>query len=160
MSARHLPARDYDAIKAAFRRLVRTCGGPAQAADITRSDKARLSRYGAPDESMNAPVDVVADLEAESGKPEVTRVLADLSGYLLIPQPPQHGDPVWIEHLGALGKEAGEAIARLSQALSNGGTITAEEVRDLELIREVSEAMEVLARIKHALQEVERGAER
>ena len=76
--------------------------------------------------------------------------MADLQGYLLISKPPTTGEAQWVEHLGSLAKEAGEAFA-------HGGTISAEEVHDLELRREVAEAMEALARIDKALEAVERG---
>ena len=77
--------------------------------------------------------------------------MADLQGYLLIPKPPTKGDARWVEHLGSLAKEAGEAMAKLGEAFARGGTITADEVREMELRREVAEAMEVLARIDKAL---------
>lgn len=153
---RVFPACSYMALKAAFRRLTKAVGGQESAATITRVDFQRIGRYGRAHEAMFAPVDVVADLEADAGEPMVTRALADLQGYLLVPKPPTQGDAEWVEHLGALAKEAGEAIAKLGQAFAHGGTITADEVRDMELRREVAEAMEVLARIDKALESVER----
>jgi len=110
-----------------------------------------LGRYGRASEGMFAPVDVVADLEQDAGEPIVTRYLADLQGYVLFAKPPAHGDAEWVAHLGALGKEAGEAMARLSEALASGGVVTAQEVRDLELRREIGDVIEVLARIDSAL---------
>lgn len=154
---RVFPACSYMALKAAFRRLTKAVGGQESAASITRVDFQGIGRYGRAHEAMFVPVDVVADLEADAGDPLVTRAMADLQGHLLVPKPPAEGDPEWVEHLGALGKEAGEAIARLSEAFAHGGTITADEVREMELRREVAEAMEVLARIDKALEAVERG---
>ena len=154
---RTFPAYSYQALKAAFRRLTKTVGGQESAAGVTRVDYQRIGRYGRAHEAMFAPVDVVADLEADAGEPLVTRVMADLQGYLLVPKPPGTGDAQWVEYLGALAKESGEAMARLGEAFAQGGTITREEVRDMELRREVTEAMEVLARIDKALEAVERG---
>lgn len=146
----------YLGLKAAFRRLTKSVGGQESAASITRVDHQRIGRYGRAHEPMFAPVDVVADLEHDAGVPMVTRALADLQGYLLIPKPPTTGDARWVEHLGALAKEAGEAIAKLGTAFAEGGTITGEESRRMELRREVAETMEVLARIDKALEAVER----
>ncbi len=159
MLGRAFPAPAYQALKAAFRRLTKAAGGQESAASVTRVDHQRIGRYGRAQEPMFAPVDVVADLEADVGEPHVTRMLADLQGCLLIPKPPLQGDPEWIAHLGALGKEAGEALSCLSEALESDGKITADEVRDMELRREVREAMEVLARVDQALAAVERAGE-
>ena len=145
----------YLTLKGAQRRLNKAVGGLESGASITRVDYQRLSRYGSPNEALFAPVDVVADLEADAGEPIVTKALAALNGHLVIPKPPADGDPKWVEHLGALGKEAGEAMARLAEAFAQGGTITAEESKSMELRREVAEAMEVLARIDKALERIE-----
>lgn len=157
MHARIFPSVSYLSLKAAFRRLTKAVGGQESAASITRVDFQRIGRYGRTHEAMFAPVDVVADLESDAGEPLVTRAMADLQGYLLIPKPPTTGDAQWVEHLGSLAKEAGEAMAKLGEAFAHGGTITAAEVRDMDLRREVREAMEALARIDKALETVERG---
>ena len=151
MLGRVFSESEYMALKTAFRRLTKAVGGQESAASVTRVDFQRIGRYARPNEPSFAPIDVVADLEADLGNPMITRVLADMQGYILIAKPPVEGERRWIEHLGALGKEAGEAIARLSEAFADGGTITAEDVRKLELPREISETMEVLARIDSAL---------
>lgn len=150
----------YLRLKAAARALVKQAGGQEAAAMVTRAGHQTLSRYGLPDDAAFMPVDVVADLEADVGQPVITRVLADLSGHLLVARPKVDGaDPEWIERLSALAKESGEAIARLGQALSVGGTITADEVRDLELRRELREAAEVLAAIDLVLARIETDGE-
>lgn len=157
-AARYLPLNDYLALKAACRALVRACGGPNAAAGITRSDAPRLSRYGAAEEAMHAPLDVIADLEAEAGTPEVTRVLAGFLGYVLVPKPKADvRGGVSIGDVGALAKEAGEAIAFLGQALGAPEALTAAKCRKMGLRREVREAMEVLARIDGALEALEEG---
>ena len=156
---RAFPSSAYLSIKAGFRRLTKAVGGQESAASITRVDYQRIGRYGRPHEGMFPPVDVIADLEADAGDPIVTRILAGLQGHILIPLPPADADPAWVAHLGALGKEAGEAIARLSEALADDGKITADEVRDMNLRDEVREAMEVLARIDKALLQIEEAGE-
>ncbi len=151
MNARFLPERDYMAIKAAMRSLVRKCGGPHAAADLTRSDAARLSRYGAAHEAMHAPVDVLADLEAEAKSPDVTRVLADLSGFLLVPKPQVGGEMLDAMALGRLAREQGEALAAFGDALADG-EVRPEEAAKLR--KEVMDAMAELARLDVALKDL------
>ena len=158
--ARALRAVDYIALKTSARRLVKAAGGVESAAQATRVGHAQLGRYGDQKSQENMAVDVVADLESDVGAPIVTRALATLSGHLLIPIPPAVGDAEWIGHLGALGKEFGEAMSKLSEAFRNGGTITAEESREMELRREVNEAMEALAKIAKALEALEAAEEK
>ena len=147
----------YLSLKAAFRRLTKAAGGQQAAASLTRVDFQRIGRYGSPNEAMHVPIDVVADLERDVGLPMVTHELADLAGYILIPKPPAGADAYWVACLGELGKEAGEAIAKLAEALNNDGRIDGDEVRRLGLRQEVREAMEVLAKIDQALIKVEAG---
>lgn len=153
-------AATYLRLKASARALVKKAGGQESAASITRAGHQTLSRYGLPDDATFMPVDVVADLEADIDAPVITRVLADLAGYLLIAKPPVvDADPEWISRLAALAKESGEAISKLAEALSAGGTITADEIRDLSLRQELREAAEVLATIDLALARIESGGE-
>jgi len=116
---RAFPACSYMALKAAFRRLTKTVGGQESAASITRVDYQRIGRYGRAHEPMFAPIDVVADLESDAGCPMVTRAMADLQGYLLIPKPPTTGDAQWVEHLGAGGgsRRQGPGPARIGRAV-------------------------------------------
>lgn len=148
------PAAAYLALKAAVRRLTKGCGGQEAAAQVTRVDFQRIGRYGRPHEAQHAPVDVIADLEADSGEPMVTRVLADLQGYVLVPKPGARAVPVGIEHLGQVGREAGDVIAGLSDALADG-EVTAGECRDLNLRRQVRELMEALATVDLSLERLE-----
>ena len=149
-------AQAYLGLKTAMRRLTRAVGGQESAASITRVRAHQtIGRYGRPQDAEHAPVDVVADLEADVGEPIVTRVLADLLGYVLVKKTGGGGPRDWTANLGALAKEAGEAIARLGEAYASGGTITAEESTRMDLRREVREAMEVLGRIDRMLRELE-----
>ena len=151
-AARHFGNDHYLLIKAATRKLIKFNGGLEAAATSTRVQRASLQRYGSVDNMEQfIPVDVVADLEAESGRFVVTKALARAAGFFLVPMPPASGDAKWVKHLGDLGKEAGEVISKLAEALTVGGDISAEEVKDLDLLREVAEAQDVLASIELAL---------
>lgn len=150
-------AGDYLRLKAATRRLVDEAGGQESAASITRiSSHATVGRYCRTQDTEFAPIDVIADWEADTGNPLVTRALADLAGLIVIPKPSVEGDPVWVARLGALAKEAGEAIARVGEALGDG-TITAEESKRLSLREQMSDVLRVAAEMEAALKAMEDG---
>ena len=144
-----LARRDYDRIRASTRTLVDRAGGPVFAArEIVRVDAARLSRYGAPHETCFIPVDVVADLEAEVGEPIVTRVLADLCGFVLIPKPGAKGDPDWLRCASAVIRECAEVSGAIGAALAEDGTISEQEAA--QIARQAHKAMEQLAAVEQA----------
>lgn len=83
---RTLPSVSYTAIRAATRRLVDEAGGTEAAAMVTRVQKSSLSNYGSVNNGEHfIPADAIADLEHDIGKPIVTRELARLAGYELVP---------------------------------------------------------------------------
>ena len=115
-SARQLPRHDYLAIKAATRRLIETAGGQNAAAAATRVGHTSLSRYGHPDAPADfAPVDVIADLEAECGVPIVTRELASLAGFALTPVSAKQLDSHTA--IAGIARESGELLGALAEAL-------------------------------------------
>lgn len=156
MSGRKLAGAEYQALKTAFRALAKACGGLEAAAMETRVGDTQLQRYQSPHEpEAFAPVDVIADLEREAGRPVVTRALARLAGHVLFPLPPAAGSGPWVVRLAAVAQEAGEALAGLGQALADDGEITGDEARRLGLRRLCADAIEALAEVDHALAQVE-----
>ncbi|MEK9722111.1 MAG: phage regulatory CII family protein [Rhodospirillaceae bacterium] len=156
MSDRPSSETERNALKSAFRLLLKRAGGQESAAFVTRGAHQSLNRYGNPSiPEIHAPIDVVVDLERDVGEPIVTRRLADLAGFVLFAKPPANADPDWVARLGRLAKEVGEAMARIGEAVASGGTVTAEESRRLELRREIAEGLSALAAIDHVLREVE-----
>jgi len=145
----------YRALKAAARMAIREAGGLESAAAVTRVERSSLSRYEQPGADLFMPADVMLDLDAANGVPHLTRELARRLGHVLIELPRLDGTGVWGRHLGDVAKECGEAIAVVGAALSVGGTITAEEVRGLDILREVDEAIERLVVLKAALTRLE-----
>jgi len=118
---RQLPARDYASLKAEFRDLVEAGGGVTRAARITRVNAPRLSNYCSSQDSSFAPVDVIADLEAEVGEPIVTRILADLSGYVLVRKAAVEHPVETIDRAAAPVMQAvGKAMMELGTALRDG----------------------------------------
>ncbi|RXF72093.1 phage regulatory CII family protein [Hansschlegelia zhihuaiae] len=147
-AARQLPERDYLALKAATRELVKRCGGQEAAARATRVNHQSLSRYGSLEDAQNfSPVDVIADLEAEIGEPIVTRELASLAGRTLADV--ASGDAMAPAlRLVRLIKETGEVKSALAEALADGRI---DEAERLTIRREAREAIAELERLIHAL---------
>lgn len=151
------PRSAYNALKAATRRLTEMAGGLEPASCVTRVRKSQLGDYGNPHTTESfMPVDVLLDIEASLGEPVLTRELARLQGHVLIAIPQANAsDDVFYRHLGEMGKECGEAIAKVSEALLNGGTIYDWEIEKLNLRGEIREAIEALTRMDHALAQVQ-----
>jgi|TARA_A100001391_G_scaffold44812_4_gene26324 hypothetical protein len=133
--ARHLPKRDYDALKAAFRALVQLVGGTRAAERITRVSHQQIDRYGSTHTDfvdVFAPMDVVADLEAECGQQVVTRKLAEMADHVLIPLPAVTGSSARIDVITARTVQSfGQMLTELGEARADG-QIDAEEARKLD----------------------------
>lgn len=161
LNTRQLPQADYLRLKAAFRELTRRAGGQEAAAQVTRlRGHQTIGRYGRIQDAEHAPIDVVADLEAEIGEAPVTRALAALAGLIVIPRPPVDADEEWTRHLGAIAREAGETISRIGEALADDGKVSAAEIRKLDLRDEVGRLLEAAARMDKLLQKIEVEGER
>lgn len=93
-AARRHPALVYAQIKTWTRLLVEAAGGLEAAATVTRVRPSALQTYYSPQHpEAFAPADVLADLQAFTGDPLVTRYLAKLCGFDLVPIEPR-GDEV------------------------------------------------------------------
>lgn len=153
MKARQLPANDYAGLKAATRRLLAEAGGPVDAARATRVDHQGLSRYGnsgADHDERFIPADVIADIEAECGQPIVTRKLAELSGYLLVPVPRVALSGTALGAITASSlKETSDVFVAIGDSLGDG-RISQEDADRIS--REIDEAMAKLAALKLQVQ--------
>lgn len=146
---RQLPDRDYQVIKAATRRLIDAAGGPVAAAEVTRGAHQDMSRYGSahPDNAGRfMPVDVLADLESETEQPILTKSLAKLAGFLLVPEPKValSGSALGVITSKAL-KETSEVFVALADATLDGKVCSADADN---ISREIDEAMAKLAALK------------
>jgi hypothetical protein len=81
-----LPDERKAKIKAATRKLVTQAGGQESAAQVCRVSGPSLAYYGLPHRDQYIPADAIADLERDVGVPLVTRILAELAGYDLVPR--------------------------------------------------------------------------
>lgn len=143
-SARYLPLSDYRALKAATRRLVEAVGGGKCASEMTRTSEGRISEAG----SLNVmdrfvAIDVVADLEADTKNPFVTRCLADLAGFDLMARNIAR-DPDMLRHLARIARETGEVIAALSSSLADGHHSDQEKAALRKEIREAIDHLQAL----------------
>jgi hypothetical protein len=148
ISARELPARDYEALKDGTADLVKACKSRRAASRITRVSHTQLGRYASRDEldeEVFLPVDIVADLEALAGRPIVTDALAALTGHVLVhlPEVAKSNTP--------LGKITGEAMRETSEVFSALGERLASGKlgkRDLTVLRrEIRVALAALPRL-------------
>lgn len=142
------------ALKRACRALVEAAGGIEAAALMCRLGKSQIGdciSVNHPERWL--PADVVASLEdctlGTPGWPQVTRHLARNAG-LAVALLPVDGAPAFVgaAELGAMAKEAGEALSRVAQAVAVGGCVTADEVRGLGLIKEIDEALAAMLRVR------------
>lgn len=90
MEARTFGKDTYKRLKRRTEKLIDLCGGLQDAAQETRAGKSSLGNYADHREhgagaNLWAPIDVIADLEAAAGDPLVTKELARLAGYDLLP---------------------------------------------------------------------------
>lgn len=120
------------AFKAAFRRAVQMAGGCNAAANVTRVDAARLSRYGNIDAPEFGPVDVGFDLDMAAGDHIILRAWADLAGFDLTPRNVEVVASECLAHAaGQVARESGELISAAIEA-SADGKLTPAEARRLD----------------------------
>lgn len=149
------------ALKAATRRLVQAVGGQEAATGFCRVARHQtLSDYGNPcaDAAQRfAPVDVIADLEAVThgtpGHPAVTRQLARMAGYELVPLAPAQGGAVdFAGHLARVIRESADVTSALSLHLSESALTGVRVDKAAALRREVAEAIQALVELDAALE--------
>lgn len=129
------------ALKAAFRELLRLNGGQDCAARLLATSQSRISENASPHHPDCTPrIHQIAALEADAQSPIVTKVLAQLQGYELVPLGSfQTEDPHL--HLARIIKDTGEVTGAISQSLADG-KISQDEARRLK--READEAIDAL----------------
>jgi len=109
------------AFKAAVRRCVQMAGGCNAAAQVTRVDAARLSRYGNLDSPEFAPIDVCLELDVAAGAPICLRALADVSGFELTPRNVDAATAIDLAHAaGQVAKESGDLVSAAIEAGADG----------------------------------------
>lgn len=147
MSARQLSQAEYNSLKTAFRDLVKLVGTQQKCAERTRVDQTTISNYGSTDSRNDetfAPIDVIADLEAEVG-PVVTRELAALANHMLVPLPPRGaGADAWADALGNTSMQVGDVLVAIGASIRDQKITPAERAKAKREIREAHQALAVL----------------
>lgn len=132
MNARIFTSADYAAIKNAVRRALRQAGGCLrELAGMTRLSAAQLSRFGDLNSDQWVPLDVALDLDSLAGEPVITRALAGLLGYDLVPSTVIVAQGRLVEHLAGLARESGDVMVGISEALADG-RLTLNELARIE----------------------------
>ncbi|HVM38320.1 MAG TPA: hypothetical protein VM265_08040 [Sphingomicrobium sp.] len=141
--------------KLAFAELVTAFGGQVAAAAETGKSQQRISDYGHRNTGDFAPVDVIDCLEERTvgtaGAPHVTRWLARRRGMMLVPLPQLQPSGAWGCSLRRIAKEFGDVAGRVCEAIGNPdspGEVTADEIRQHQLVRELDELAEQVARMR------------
>lgn len=116
---------DLRALKTASRLVTRAVGGVEPAASVCRVNKTILAAaYDPHQPDRFLPIDVVADLELVAADPIVTRVLARLAGYALVPIDPAGG--LEAQALVAVFRGASDVGAEFAAAMADGRLSRAE----------------------------------
>lgn len=110
-------------LKSLLQSLTNRVGGLDAAAACTRVKRAQLGNYG----NLNmpeifAPVDVVVQLEAIVGDPLVTREMARLQHYALVPVKAMEEGEL-SAFLARVGAGSGEVFREFAEAMSNDGLV-------------------------------------
>lgn len=129
MNSRPYRKEDYLALKAATRRATEDAGRLADIAERTRIDASRISNAGNPNAAEFLPIDVAMDLDALAGDDRILRAWAEMRGYEL--HKIERGVAVesMSRHIGAVGKESGELISEMCEAVADGKVTPAEALR-------------------------------
>lgn len=137
--------------KAVTRDLIKMAGGVERAAQNCRVCKSAIGNYSNVERMEDfMPADVIIDLEHDVGSPVLTRELALIAGYVLMPiikVPASCGFGV---HLAKVLSETGDVISSASKAFEDG-KLTIREKR--ELGKQISEAIGALANAAAFLEE-------
>lgn len=135
----------YLAIKAQCRKLVDAAGGPLQVAKISRANQGHISSAISPNELVRfMAIDQIADLEAETGQPFVTKHLAEMAGYDLVPRHVRQPSATINQQLVTILSECGEASQSLAAAIADGSITELERRQVSEQAREAIEALKTL----------------
>lgn len=137
MNSRPYRNEDYLALKAATRRATKEAGKLSDLAERTRIDASRISKCGNPNEHEFLPIDVAMDLDALAGDDRILRAWAELRGFNLIKDENNVHVEDMARHIGAVGKESGELISEMCEAVADGKVTPVEALRIEEAAEDV-----------------------
>jgi hypothetical protein len=124
---RQFSPQTYLTAKALFRDLVAAAGGQTRVVGKTRACQSGLSKACSPNDPEHFPsIDQVMDLEAETGMIEISRFLADLAGYDLVPRSTAKANASPMMQIAGLSESLSAAQVAYVRA-ADDGTITPSE---------------------------------
>ncbi len=143
-------------LKAATKALIRAAGGTDGAAQTVGARQQRMSDCQCRNTADFLRVDELAALEdvaiPHDGWPHVTRALARRQGFELVRLPAAAPDCAdWHTAIGALSKEAGEAVQAACKSLASQdapGRVTAATIAANRVVEEIDDAIEKLVALK------------
>lgn len=144
MSHSNLLPEEHKQLTTLVKKLIKRAGG----ADYfeTRVARTHLHNYGDSNHlDLNAPIDIIADLEKEAGEPIVTTLLAQRLGYILVPVNMNDTTREPYEILSDVGSEAGELISKLGKNLKDNNVSRVEALETLPKIYSMFAALSVAA---------------
>lgn len=142
----------YERFKAGFGRLLQKAGGVDKSATLTRVGGSALYQMASVNETRHfPPIDVIADIEKQAGDPILTRLLAELAGFSLVPVQPVKINGSFSRLLANLGKEVSDVFSDAAKALEDD-RMTPREAKGLLL--DIDEAMSALSLLRNGIREV------
>lgn len=123
------------------RRLIELVGGVEAAAHYCRIGKSQLSDCCNPNIPAFLPSDVIEDLEAIAGDPVLTRHLARVAEYLLVPQPQGGDDPDGLmQSVTEITAELGDVAHAVRAGLTDGKVSRGEAITAIEQLDDLDQA--------------------
>lgn len=120
-------------------------------APLSRVQVSELSKYGSQNDERSIPIDVLFDAETVAQNPMVTRLLADMHGYRLVPKDAATDGaaaPASIDAVLRAIKEAGD-VASVWLSAHADGVCDQKDRRDIR--REIDEAITALTELRKGI---------
>src|SRR5689334_18590531 len=119
---------DFSLLKSATRAAIRAAGPLTVVSRETRLDGGTLSRAGNIEQTNFIPIDDALRLDAMTGDATITRTMAALLGFRLVPVEPKDEGPSLIHDAATMARESGELVSETLD-VSSDGQITPTEAR-------------------------------
>jgi len=132
-------------LKADWRAQLKLAGGGERFSLITRGEKAVMSKYGAPDDPLFPPIDVVLDLCRDTGSTALLDTLARQLGFRLVAADAADDHDISMTDIATVVTEGAEFVAALSRAAEDG-KITPAELGQVD--REAEGAVAAVRRVQ------------
>lgn len=137
----------------AARSAVESCGGVDGAAATTGRGRSTAGRWMNRNEPDQPPVDAALAMDLAvvlQGKaPPITSAMAAELGFALLRLPEGVcGSGEWHEAMGRLAGEVGDVMNRICSALADDNAVSAADVRRLNIVGEIDEAVQQLMTLR------------